>query len=90
MENVTKTEQDVIRVAVNFVLTLWVLLLVPWLLMLPISGMAFDAGPTRAAYIFVCSFWTYPVAVFLAAVFKRKTPLIVALPLVNLVGVFLN
>ena len=64
----------------------WVVLLVPWLLVAPLSAVAFDGGYTAEAYAFVWSVWTYPITVGIAAVFRRWVPWIVLLPLLNLAG----
>ncbi len=64
----------------------WIVLLVPWLLLAPLSGMAFDGGYTAEAYTFAWSVWTYPITVGLTAVLRRFVVWIVWLPLVNLVG----
>jgi hypothetical protein len=81
-------ESDLVRRRVKAILLFWKLLLVPWLLLAPLSGMAFDAGPTRG-HLFMWFFWTYPVSVLISAVFKEVVPAIVALPLVNVIAVFL-
>lgn len=64
---------------------LWIILLLPWLLLAPISAMAFDAGPSIGAYFFTLPILTYPIPVILAAIFRRKHPRIAFLPLVNLI-----
>ena len=76
--------------ATLFVLLLSLVLLVPWLMMAPLAAMAFDPGPSPGAYVFVWSAWTYPICVVLVAVFRRKAPLIVLLPCLNVVGFFLG
>jgi hypothetical protein len=72
--------------AARYMFVFWVVLLIPWLLVGPLSGMAFDAGYTAEAYAFVWSVWTYPITVGVAAVFRRWVPWIVLLPLLNVAG----
>jgi len=61
----------------------WVILLLPWLFLAPVSLMAFDAGKTPKVYVFVLSIWTYPVAVGIAAIVRKWEPAILLLPCVN-------
>lgn len=72
--------------AAKYVFWFWILLLLPWLLVAPVSLMAFDGGYTAEAYAFVWSVWSYPVTLGIVAVFRRWVPWIVLLPLLNLVG----
>jgi hypothetical protein len=65
---------------------LWLVLLAPWLFLAPLALMAFDAGPTSEAYVFVYSIWTYPVAVGIVAIFRKKIPGIVLLPSLNILA----
>ncbi len=71
-------------------LFLWIVLLLPWLPFAAMSGMAFDAGPKFAVYIFVGSTWTYPVSVGIAWRFRQKTPTIAFLPFINIVVWFIS
>jgi hypothetical protein len=64
----------------------WLVLVIPWLLLAPLSGMAFDAGYTSEAYAFVWSVWTYPITVGIVALCRRWVPWIVLLPILNIVG----
>ena len=61
----------------------WLILLVPWMLVGPLSGMAFDGGATAEAYVFFWSTITYPVSVVLTALFRRWYPYAVLLPVLN-------
>jgi hypothetical protein len=72
--------------ATKYISLLWVVLLIPWLLVAGISGMAFDGGHTAEAYAFFWSVWAYPITVGIAAVFRRWVPSIVLLPLLTLAG----
>ena len=63
--------------------TVWLILLLPWLFLAPVSLMAFDAGETPKVYVFVLSIWTYPVAIGIAAIVRKWEPAIVLLPGVN-------
>ncbi len=69
--------------AAKYVFVFWLVLLLPWLLIAPLSAMAFDAGSTAEAYTFVWSVWTYPITVGIVAVFRRWVPWLVLLPLLN-------
>lgn len=71
-------------------LVIWCILLVPWVPFALLSGMAFDAGYTINAYIFVCSLLTYPVAILAAALGRRKKAFLALLPCVNLVGFLIS
>jgi hypothetical protein len=66
-------------------LLLWGVLLLPWLVLGPLSAMGFEGGRTLAAYVFFGAAITYPVSVGIAFVFIRKFPLLTLLPLVNIV-----
>jgi hypothetical protein len=66
----------------------WLILLVPWLYLAPVSLMAL--GTTRNADIIVWSIWTYPVAVLKAANIRKWEPAIVSLPCLNVVAFFLS
>ena len=70
------------------VLIFWVVLMVPWLLVAPLAGMAFDSGYTTEAYAFAWSIWAYPIAVGLAVVLRKWVRWAVLLPVVNFVGCF--
>ena len=63
---------------------IWVILLVPWVILAPISLMAFAGGSTVFVYTFLFFFWTYPLAVFIVWKFRDKSPLIVWLPCLNI------
>ena len=70
----------------RYVFIFWLVLLIPWLLLFALSGMAFDGGYTAEAYAFAWSVWTYPITVGIAAVFRKWAPWTVVLPLLNIVG----
>ena len=72
--------------ASKYMLAFWCILLLPWLLVAPLSGMAFDGGYTAEAYVFVWSVWTFPITVIIAAVFRKWVPWITLLPILNLTG----
>jgi hypothetical protein len=63
---------------------LWVVLLLPWVVLGPMSGMVFDAGSKFVVYVFVASIWTYPISVGLVWMFRDDRPLIAFLPLINI------
>jgi hypothetical protein len=62
----------------------WLVLLLPWLVLAPLSLMAFDAGPEFLVYVFVWSIWTYPISVGVVWWFRRDVPLIAFLPCLNI------
>jgi hypothetical protein len=66
----------------------WLILLAPWLIFAALSGMAFDADSTVRAYIFVSSVWTYPLAVVIVAIFRKRKPLVALLPFLNIAALF--
>jgi hypothetical protein len=72
---------------VRILFFIWVILLVPWIVIAPLSGMAVDGGYTISAIGFILSMWTYPVAVFGAFKLLDRSRKAVLLPLVNLVGI---
>jgi len=61
----------------------WLLLLMPWIVIAPLSGMMFDAPPTIGVYVGFWTILTYPVAVVIAALLRKKIPAIVLLPFLN-------
>ena len=69
-------------------LVIWVFLLIPWVVLAPLSGMAFDGGYTWKAYLFVGSLWTYPIvlAIAIIALHRGKGTLVLLLPLLNVAG----
>lgn len=78
---VKKLTMQEIQVALFF---LWGILLLPWLAFCPLSGMAFDPGPSFEAYLLVISICTYPLPVIIAAIYRKRAPLLVLLPFLNL------
>ena len=66
----------------------WIILLVPWVPFAPLSLMAFDAGPSFGAYLFVGCVWSYPITVFLAFILRQKVRMIGFLPCLNFAIVF--
>ena len=61
----------------------WCLLLLPWIIVAPLSGMAFIAGKNAVVYVFVWSVWTYPIVLAISVILKRKRPLFAYLPALN-------
>ena len=72
------------------VFIVWVALMIPWVVIAPLSGMAFDAGPCWTAYLFVWSVLTYPICLIVAWKLWRVAPFMMWLPLVNLIGFFVG
>jgi len=65
----------------------WLVLLAPWLFLAPISLMALgDTPPTTQTNVTVYAIWTYPLAVGIAAIFRKKAPAIAFLPGLNIVA----
>jgi ABC-type microcin C transport system permease subunit YejB len=62
---------------------LWIFLLIPWLLIAPLSAMAFDAGNTFDAWVVFLSIVSYPVPVIIASFMRRKKPTLLLLPFLN-------
>jgi hypothetical protein len=74
----------------KIVLSIWSVLMIPWLLVAGMAGVAFDGGARSAAYMFVWSVWTYPIVLLIAVIFRKKSPLIIWLPFLNFVVPFLE
>jgi hypothetical protein len=87
---VEKFSGTTINTTTVVVLGLWLLLLLPWLVIAPLSAMAFDSGASTSAYIFVISAWTYPVSVSIVGLLRRTTPAIVLLPVLNVTAFFVS
>jgi len=65
-------------------LTVWIIILVPWFLFAIIgSGMAFEGGHPVDAYLFIAMAWSYPILVAVAFLARRKYPRFVWLPLIT-------
>jgi hypothetical protein len=62
---------------------LWLLLILPWIVIAPLSAMMFDAPPTLGVYVGFWTILTYPVPVGIAALLRKRAPEIVLLPLLN-------
>ena len=69
-------------------LIVWLVLFAPWLPFAMLSGMAFDGGRTPQAYLFFWSVLTYPVAVGIALISRKRAPVLVLLPILNVIGFF--
>ncbi len=74
--------------ATRVVFIVWLILLVPWMLVGPLSAMAFDGGATPEAYVYFWSTITYPASVALAGLLRRKYPYAVILPTLNFAACF--
>jgi len=64
-------------------LVLWLVSLAPWLVMAGLAVMAFDAGITWQASIFVAIIWTYPISVVIA-LFGLKWPRLIWAPALHI------
>ena len=89
----------VLHTAVNVMLVIWCVLLVPWYQVVPFAAMAADSGITTRVYVFVWSLWTYPVSVGIAfiggvcgqnGVFGRKMLPLSLLPFLNVLGLLIH
>jgi hypothetical protein len=71
---------------VKTMLTVWFLLLIPWFPFATMgSGLAFDGGPTTAAYLYVWTMWTYPLLLGIAYFSRRRQPNLVWLPSITVI-----
>jgi hypothetical protein len=68
----------------NWIMWIWAALILPWLVIAPLSGMAFDADEITG-WLFVAHVWSYPLIVMLAFWLKRRNPAFVWLPAANFV-----
>ena len=50
----------------------WCLLLLPWLVLAPLSGMVFVAAKNVVAYVFVGCVWAYPIVLAVSFLFETK------------------
>jgi hypothetical protein len=75
---------------IQSVFLLWLALMIPWLVIAPLAGMAFDAGTCWGVDLFLWSLWTYPVSIFVAWAARRVTPWVIFLPIVNVVGLLIS
>jgi len=64
-------------------LAVWLGLLVPWWLLLPVSAIAFEGSSPLRVYFFAWAMWSYPVSIGLAYLCRSKRPVLVLLPLGN-------
>jgi hypothetical protein len=75
---------------VEVVLTLWLVILVPWVPAFTLigTGMAFEGGYTVDAFLFVIGAWAYPILVAVAYYLRRRKPQLVYLPILTLIPMF--
>lgn len=78
-------QREPLDLTVKIMLIVWCVLLIPWFAFALVAGMAFDGGPTAAAYIVVWDVFTYPIAVGISFYYRRKHTRLIWLPAVNLV-----
>jgi hypothetical protein len=71
------------------ILFFWFVLAIPWLPVALLSPMVFEGGYTWKAYLFVWSMWLYPITTSVAFLCRRRDPLLVLLPILNIVGTLL-
>ena len=69
---------------VKLMLAFWIVTLPVGLVFMLVSGMAFDAGDHWDVDVFVGAAYTYPISIVLAFLFRRKRPMLVFLPWVNI------
>jgi hypothetical protein len=68
----------------EFLFTVWIVLLLPWLFIAPLLGMAFDAPPIFSIYFGVWSVWSYSVSIGIVWMFRNKHPLFALFPRLHL------
>lgn len=66
------------------VVKVWYFLLVPWLFVAVGTSMAFEDGPGIGADVFAASVLTFPIAIVLATILRRRNGWLVFLPCINL------
>jgi len=70
---------------------IWLVLLVigaPFALMG--TGMAFEGGYTRSAYMFVVTVWSYPVFIVISFCLRNRHPVLLCLPAVPIMLLLLS
>lgn len=82
-------ESALAETAVRVLLTIWVLLVLPWLLFAPLSFMAFITGTTLPNVLLVLSVWSYGPAVFFAFKLLDRSRSAVLLPLLSIAATLL-
>lgn len=70
-----------------FLFLTWNILLLPWMVVSPFLAMGFDAPPTFSVYLGVWSVWSYPVSVGIVWMFRKKCPLTILFPCLNLLAI---
>jgi hypothetical protein len=73
----------------KILLFVWVILLIPWVVMAPLSGMAFDGGNTIGAWSAVVSIWSYGPLVFAAFKLLGRSRKAVLLPFLSIAAIVL-
>ena len=65
---------------------IWAFLLIPWFYLFSLTGMAWDGGNSLSVvdYVGLACIWTYPVMLVIAYVLRRKLPVLIFLPLLNI------
>lgn len=63
----------------------WYALMLPWIFIAPLAGMAFDSRSNAAAWIVVSAVWSFPVVIALSVWLRRKKPLLAFLPALNFI-----
>jgi len=58
--------------------------------MAPLSLFALDAGIDAETFVLLWSFWTYPVTLGIAYIFRRSMPGLSLLPFLNVAGLFVS
>jgi hypothetical protein len=65
-------------------LVVWLILLLPWIFVALDSLFIADSDHSLKVHIFLSSVWSYPIAVGIVAIFRKKAPLIALLPCLNI------
>ena len=63
----------------------WLILLLPWIAVAPMSALAFDGPHTLSIYIGVGAIWSYPLSVGVVWAFRKKNPAASLFPCMNFV-----
>jgi len=69
------------------ILGVWLLLLIPWFWIAPLSFMAFDGGDNIHARLFVVFVCTYPIFVIVTVLLRKRSAWALLLPCISLAGI---
>lgn len=75
---------------VRILFFLWIVLLIPWVVFVPLSAMAVDAGYNIPTLLFILSTWSFGIAVFGAFKFFHRSRKAVLLPFLSIGGMLFS